>query len=903
LGFEHRILGPLEVARDGEAVRVGGRKQRMLLALLVLEAGAPVPADRLIEALWQDYDPAAPGRLQVMVSLLRKALGDRDAITMRDGGYVVGGSVDATRFEALARSGGDALAAGDAEQAAATLRDALALWRGPALGDLADEPSVRGAAGRLEALRLVALEGRLEADLALGRHRELVPELEALVAEHPLRERLRGALMLALYRAGRQADALDAYLAARRTLVDELGVEPGPALRDLHAAILRQDGTLVVERPEIRARRHLPAPATSLIGRRAQLDEVVALLRRDGVRLVTLTGPGGTGKTRLSIQAGAELAEDFGDGVYFTPLAIAEDPELVPEAIAGALELEEQAGQDIVISLQAHLGDRQLLLVLDNFEHVDAAAPVVSRLLEAAAGVKVLATSRAPLRLYGEHVYPVPPLDAGEAADLFVARAQAARHGFVAHAEVVDEICARLDGLPLAIELAAARSRALSLDEMLASLAQRLRLAAHGPRDLPERQQTLRAALDWSHRLLSERERELFARLGVFVGGWDAGAARQVCEATADELDALAEQSLVRRAGERFEMLETVREYAVEHLGDEEPPIRAAHAAHFAALAEEAAPLLTADRQGTWLQRLETEHANLRAAITWSARAGERELELRLVIALTRFWLIRGHLREGRAWIDAALARGDGQPPALRAQTLEAGARIALSQGDHEAMQRFAGEGLALYEQLGDERGTAQLLDRLATATANLGDNATSAALYDRSLAIWRELGDARGLAVATTNIGCLALMDGDLVRAETLSREGLALYERIGDREGMLQPLNNLGYAALLRGDHADAAAIFRESIALGLELGYQVSVAYSCEGLAAVHSATGEPERAAAMLGAGAAAAEKAGMLLEPFELEIHDRTVDVTRAALGDAAYASAFAAGRERDLSAF
>jgi predicted ATPase len=727
-----------------------------------------------------------------------------------------------------------------------------------------------------------------------------VPELEALVAEHPLRERLHAALMLALYRAGRQADALDAYLAARRTLVDELGVEPGPVLRDLHAAILRQDGSLVVERPEIRARRHLPAPATSLVGRRAQLDEVVALLRRDDVRLVTLTGPGGTGKTRLAIQAAAELAERFDDGVYFTPLAVAEDPELVPEAIAAALGLEERPGEEPVATRRAHLRDRRLLLVLDNFEHLDAAAPLAARLLEAAPGLKVLATSRAPLRLYGEHVYPVPPLAQAEAAELFVARAQAARHGFVAHAEIIEEICARLDGLPLAIELAAARSRALSLSEMLASLAQRLRLAAHGPRDLPERQQTLRAALDWSHRLLDQREGALFARLGVFVGGWDPAAARAVCDASADELAALADQSLVHRAGDRYEMLETVREYALDRLAGDEATVRAAHAAHFAALAEEAAPVLT-DRDGAWLQRLETEHANLRAAITWSARAGDRALELRLVIALTRFWLVRGHLREGRAWLEAARAR-DGLPPALRAQALEGAERLALSQGDNEAMQRFAAEGLELYERLGDQRGMAQLLDRLATATANLGDTATSAALYDRSLALWRELGDERGLAVATTNIGCLAMMDGDLARAEALSREGLALYERIGDPEGRLQPLNNLGYTALLRGDHARAAAIFREKVTLGLGLGYLVSVAYACEGLAAVHVATGAPERAAAMLGAAAAAAEQAGMGLEPFEQEIHDRTAAVVREALGDAAYASAVAAGRELDLTA-
>ncbi|HEY7454733.1 MAG TPA: BTAD domain-containing putative transcriptional regulator [Thermoleophilaceae bacterium] len=403
MGLELRILGPLEADRDGSPLRLGGRKQRALLALLALEPGEAVSPDRLIEALWSEQDDGAPSRLQVYVSQLRKALGDAGAIEMRPGGYALAvepAGIDAAVFERLARDGSDALAAGEPARAADTLREALALWRGPALGDIGYESFAQEAVTRLEELRLDAVEDRMDAELALGGHRELLPELEQLVAEQPLRERLHAALMLALYRGGRQADALEAYLAAYRTLVDELGVEPGPRLRELHAAMLRQDEELDVEPPELRARRHLPAPAAELVGRDAELDELLALLRRDGVRLVTLTGPAGAGKTELAIHAAGELADRFEHGVWFVGLAEEEDPERVREAIAAALGVERE-------SLAPYLRERKLLLLLDGFDRVDDAAPVAGELLAAAPGLKVLVTSRAPLRLYGEHEYPL----------------------------------------------------------------------------------------------------------------------------------------------------------------------------------------------------------------------------------------------------------------------------------------------------------------------------------------------------------------------------------------------------------------------------------------------------------------------------------------------------------------
>jgi predicted ATPase/DNA-binding SARP family transcriptional activator len=879
LTYELRILGPLEVVRDGQVLHLGGPKPRALMAMLAL--GEPVPPDRLIDLLWPEYDEAAPARLQVYISQLRKALGDPAAIELRAGGYVLNAeALDSRRFESLAREGRDALAAGDPEAAASLLGEGLALWRGPAAEEL-------GSVGRrLEELRLGAVEDRVDAELALGRHRELVAELEQLVAEQPLRERLRGALMLALYRDGRQADALDAYLAARRTLVDELGVEPGPRLQELHAAILAQDGALLVEPPEIRERRHLPAPATSLVGRRAQVDDVKALVRR--VRLVTLTGTGGTGKTRLALQAASELAEHFEHGVYFVPLA-PEAATTVPDAIAAALGVEERT-EPIADTLKARLKDRRLLLLADNFEHVTDAAPLMSELLAAAPGLKVLATSRSPLRLYGEHEYAVPPLGEAEAVDLFVVRA--AQHSSELGAEdaaAVVDICARLDGLPLAIELAAARSRTLSPAEMAAGLAP-LELA--GPRDVPERHRTLRATLDWSHALLSEREQALFAALGAFVGGFDAAAALAVGGAQEHELHALVDGSLLTRAGRRFDMLETVRHYAFERLADD---TRTRHAEHFAALAEEAEPQLTADPSGTWMLRLEAEHANLRAALAWCADAGLISLELRLATALARFWMVRGHLREGRAWLEAVLTRDVEQPPGLRVKALLSAARIVFWQGDYPALNAFAGEALTRSEELGDRHGMAQALDGLATSVANAGDHARSMELYERSLALCRELDDVRMLAVSVSNVGCLAMMQGDYERAEELSREGLALHEQAGRRDGMQQTMFNLGVIALLTGRDDEAEELFERGLELSRELGFLSGIAYSLEGLAAVHAARGDGRRAAEVLGAAHVVGERSGVHLEPFEQELHDRTVATARGLLGDAAFESAFGTG--------
>jgi predicted ATPase/DNA-binding SARP family transcriptional activator len=885
--LELRLLGPLEVVREGAPVQVAGRKRRSLLALLALHAREPVARDRLIEELWPGHDPQAPARLQVYVSQLRRTLG-AGALELRDDGYLLAAETDAAGFEQLAAAGRAALRSGDARAAAELLGEALDLWRGPALGELAYEPFAQAAADRLDQRRRAAREDRIDADLELGR--DVLADAEELAQEDPLRERAWRALMLALYRAGRQADALAAYARARTVLVEELGLEPGPELRELQEAILRQDPGLLVEPEELSGRRHLPAPATALVGRRTEVDELLALMR--DARLVTLTGPGGTGKTRLAIQAASELAARFEDGVWFVALAEIEEPAVVAHAIAAALGADERHGEPVQDTLAQRLHGKAALLVLDNFEQVVEAAPVVSALLRGAPGVAALVTSRAPLRIDGEHEYAVAPLPAADAVALFEARARAVNRAFRSSGAVA-EVCAELDGLPLAIELAAARSRTLSPEELHHELAQRLDLA--GPRDAPARHRTLRATLDWSYRLLDDAERAAFARLGVFAGGFSAPAAAEVCDVPPAVLDELTEESLLRvdrgvDGAARFAMLATVREYALERVTDG-PGLRARHAAHFVALAEAAVVNPSADS----LDRLEEEHANLRAALTWARRAGAVDVELRLVAALSRFWGVRGHLREGERRVAEALAEPEGQPPALRAKALAGDAGLALRGGDYRRLERSNIEARAICQRLGDRAGEALALDGIATAVANLGDLERSLALYEQSTAIFRELGDERGLAQTTTNTGCLALMMGDHERAAELSAEAVELQRHLGQLHLLLNPLFNLGLAAVMLGRHAEAMERFSEGVELARELGSSEALIYSLEGIAAVDVAEGRAALAALRLGAAEAASERIGMTLEPLERELHERTAAAAAEALGAAAYAAAHAEG--------
>jgi predicted ATPase/DNA-binding SARP family transcriptional activator len=591
--MEFRILGPLEVDDGTGPVRIPGAKERALLADLLVHAGRVVSADRLIDDLWGDQPPGNPANtLQGRVSALRRALGPvAGVLVTRPPGYLLEldhEQVDAARFDRLVAEARRS-AARDSPDAARQLDEALALWRGPALAEFADQPWAQAEAARLEELRLVAVELRAEVGLAAGRHSELVGELEALVAAHPHRERLRARLMLALYRSGRQADALRVYQETRAVLAEELGIDPSPELQRLHRGILTQDPSLdgAAAVPATPPPRNLPERLTSFVGRELELSEVGKLVEQH--RLVTITGPGGAGKTSLAVELARQLGDGWPDGVWLVELAALRDPGLVPEAVIAALGIGEEPGVASgplaapVERLAEFVRDKGLLLVLDNCEHLaGACAELVERLLRGAPGLKVLATSREVLGVPGEVRWPVPPLAVPEdavaaealagfdAVRLFAERARMADPDFVLDADsgpAAAELCRRLDGMPLAIELAAARVRVLPTRELAARLHDRFRLLTGGARTADPRQRTLRATVDWSWELLEEPDRRLFRRLAVFAGGWTLDAAEAVCAgdgvAADDVLDGmvrLVDRSLDRARHLHQEALTIVRE-------------------------------------------------------------------------------------------------------------------------------------------------------------------------------------------------------------------------------------------------------------------------------------------------------------------------------------------------------
>ena len=716
---------------------------------------------------------------------------------------------------------------------------------------------------------------------------------------------------------------------------------------------------------------NLPRPLTSFVGRERECAEVGALLAER--RLVTLCGTGGLGKTRLSIEVARAALHDFADGVWFVELAPLLDPAVVPQAVATALGVREEAGGTVREALAAFVAGRRMLLVLDNCEHVVAAsAELVEQLLRAGAGLKVLASSREPLRVAGETVHPVAALalpDAAEARNatallrfesvrLFVERAALVCPGFAptpGNAVALVSICRRLEGIALAIELAAARAGALPVETIAARLDEHFHLLGRGPRGAPQRQQTLRALIDWSFELLEPSERALLARLSVFAGGWTLESAEAVCagdavdaSAVVEGLTALVDKSLVAfdAASARYRILETVRHYARDRLQEraESAQVRARHFAHFLAFADSVRPAIKGADQPQRLARIEAEHDNLRAALSWSATEGSATGAggLQLAGAIWPFWNLRGLLNEGRGWLSTLLQQAaDRAIPPVRAQGLRAAGVLAHAQGDFAASASWHEQCLALQRQLGDRKGVAAALESLGIAAYGRGHCASGIDMMEEALAIQRELGEPLAIAQALNNLGATLSFVGERGRARTLLEESLALKRAHGDRRGVAVGLDNLGDLAALLDDKAAARRLFEESLAirrelndragiarvlLGLadlahaqgepatslrllaenlsitrDLGDQLAISHALEGLADVARAFGDVEREVRLRGHAQRLRETMDYSIPPAMQPRHGRTLETARAALGDgAAFDRAWQAGRAMTL---
>jgi predicted ATPase/DNA-binding SARP family transcriptional activator len=779
------LLGDLDVrADDGSEIVLRGAKLRALLAMLALHVGRPVAADQLVDALWgDDPSPAARNGLQGLVSKLRRALGSASAVSTRGGGYaleVPREAVDSHRFEQLVGTGRAAAAAGEPARAIELLAEAGSLWRGDALAEFCYEEFAATEISRLSELRLAAIEERLQLELQLGRHHTAIGELEALVVQHPLRERPRGQLMIALYRDGRQADALRVFQEGRRALAEELGLDPGPELRRLESAILAHDPSLdqpvdVASRPPAGPdRRHgLPIALTPLIGRELERRELAQLLAEH--RFVTLVGPGGVGKTRLALEAARERSAALSDGGCLVELAPIGDPAGVRAAISAALDLPDPS------RLAEMIGARELLILLDNCEHVIAAAAEVAEdLLRRCPGLHVLATSREGLRVGGETIWLVPPLASDDAVQLFIARAQSAGTRLTPAADViaaVSDICHRLDGLPLAIELAAARTRAFSIEQIASRLHDRFRLLTGGSRTALPRQQTLRAVVDWSYELLFDDEQRVLERLSVFPGGCDLATAEAVCaddalaaSELADIIHALVDKSLVVAvpAGDdvRFTQLQTLAQYGHEKLaerGDSER-IRDAMAAHFTRLCARSASAYIGDGQREWLVAIDREHDNIRGALEWAVANDDAESALTIAGGVSWPHWLAGTAVEGKRWLDAAFeCRGEATEQA-RALAWTGRGLIDFQIGRPDGVDADFEAALSIFREHGDVASIALASSFYAEVAAARGETAVARRRRLELLDFYNGLpDDPFVLGARAYSQAKVAMLDGDL--------------------------------------------------------------------------------------------------------------------------------------------
>lgn len=905
--LEIRILGPLEVTDGTSVLELAGFRQRALLARLAVAANRVVAVDSLIDELWGSQPPpGARQALQAQASRLRKVLGDPDRLVARAPGYILRLSpdeLDAARFEALLAQAHAAATEGDRLTATRRWAEADGLWRGPALADFADAAFAQAEAARLGELRLGAIEARIDAELELGRHHQVVGELEGLVGGHPYRERLWAQLILALYRAGRQADALAAYQRLRQVLVYELGIDPSPGLARLEEAVLLQapeldwvpppDPVDVRDGPTTELRSNLPAPRSSFVGRAQEFTELTNLLRRGA--LVTVAGPGGAGKTRLAIELAHRVSSDYRQ-VWFVELAPLADSSLILATVAGACGVREELGREPLEALVAALGSGRSLLLLDNCEHLlDGAAQLVDALLRAVPRLSVLTTSREPLRVEGEQVWRMPPLAVPSSVDLsaanllefdsarlFVYRATDADHRFKltdASARSVAEICRQLDGIPLAIELAAARVPALTPTQIAARLDDRFALLRTGPRTAPARQRTLLATLEWSHDLCSAVEQALYRRLSVFASGFTLEAAEAVCSdgsmARSDVLDLLAkltDRSLVviQEGGmeARYDLLETLRAFALQRLeaAGEGLATRDRHLHFYGTIAAQANAAIARTHdvvasvgdQKVWLDVLELEHDNVRAALAHgiSSRAG-----LRLAVDLGRFWELRAHLTEGVTWLTRVLD-GDSHgevPSRLRAEQALAG--LLLRRGDFMRAEQLFEAVLKAAADRRDDHLAATSIRGLAWLAGFRADLHRARELNEQGLRRWRALEDEYEAASCLGALGWVAGHQCDFQRAWSLQQECLAVRRHIGDDYGVAWSLGALGRLAMAQGEFEKADRLLAESSTMCQDLGDPGDLLTTLAHRGELTRARGHPERARPLLEQGLAIAREVG------------------------------------------
>ncbi|MBD2900113.1 hypothetical protein amrb99_91110 [Actinomadura sp. RB99] len=908
------ILGPLSV-RDEAArpVEVSGPRLRALLIRLAAEAGRPVSADRLLDDLWDGAPPAGGGNaLQALVSRLRGVAG-RDLVEHGPGGYRLGidpGEVDAVAFE---RAVAAARKESDPDRRADGLRRALDLWRGPALADAADADHALPAIGRLDELRLAAVEDWVDAEVAAGRPVPPVADLEPLAAAHPLRERLRGQLMRALYAAGRQADALEVYEETRRALADRLGVDPSPELAAVHLSILRREpvaagppAPTAPPPPPLPppapgpARTNLPAQLTSFVGREEESRRVGKLLRE--TRLVTLTGPGGAGKTRLAGETAAAFLDDMPDGVWFVALAPVSDPGDLLQTVLVALGVPEtvRKGETRTVPrplerLTDFLTGKRMLVVFDNCEHlVDAVAELAGHMLAHAPAVRILATSREPLGITGESLCPVPslPLPPEEsepepaealgyaAIRLFADRAAAVRPGFAVDAETVGDIvaiCRALDGIPLAIELAAARLRALTPGQVADRLGDRFRLLTAGSRTALPRHRTLRAVVDWSWDLLDGVERTVLRRLSVFAGGATPESAVRVCGLDApdaphpddviDVIAALIDKSLVMADGDadvRYRLLETVRVYAAEKLDEagETARVRSEHAAYCVDLAERAEPELRRANQLYWTARLAAERDNCSAAFRHLTAVRDVPMALRLLASLVWFWMMRDMELEAGGWARSVREiAGDAPPPGMEEQfalcvissdliSVMASADGPTKDSLHAALDRV------MRFVPDSPRHPALALARPAGSifTGDMEDTR-------RRLRAVEDHPDPWVHAMVKVILGYISLNSGEIGRAAGELAESCAAFRELGDRWGLIMALGGLMQVAVGRGELAEAIRYGEEALDYAREGLSPEASAGMLTGLARVRATLGDMEQARRDLKTAAASMERVG------------------------------------------